>query len=78
MLIGAWRQIRCDFRCINALSEFSVTSEQTPELAKESYNCIHFGAAVAECPSAFVDSLAPGGRMLIPLGAPDEEQVRNV
>eukprot|EP00750_Incisomonas_marina_P012664 INCI17138.2.p1 GENE.INCI17138.2~~INCI17138.2.p1 ORF type:complete len:349 (-),score=49.27 INCI17138.2:1012-2058(-) len=61
--------LRCDFRDMNALTEFS------RDLASESFDCIHFGAATADIPSSFVDILAPGGRLLVPLGRPDEEQV---
>jgi protein-L-isoaspartate O-methyltransferase len=35
---------------------------------------IHCGAAAREVPPALVAALAPGGRLLIPVGAPRSEQ----
>ena len=32
------------------------------------YNAIHVGAAAPEIPEALIEQLAPGGRMMIPVG----------
>lgn len=42
--------LRCDFRDMNALTEFS------QDLASESFDCIHFGAATAVSEMAKLDS----------------------
>ena len=38
------------------------------------YNCIHVGAAAAELPQALINQLANGGRLVIPVGEPGENQ----
>lgn len=37
------------------------------------YTCIHVGAAAPTLPAALVEQLAPGGRMVIPVGEEDQE-----
>ncbi|XP_012265410.1 protein-L-isoaspartate(D-aspartate) O-methyltransferase isoform X1 [Athalia rosae] len=38
------------------------------------YDAIHVGAAAKETPQALIDQLAPGGRMLVPVGAENSDQ----
>ncbi|CDW91456.1 protein-l-isoaspartate(d-aspartate) o-methyltransferase-like [Stylonychia lemnae] len=44
-----------------------------PEYAP--YNAIHVGAASPEIPQALIEQLAPGGKMIIPVGPPDNQHI---
>lgn len=39
------------------------------------YNCIHVGAGAMEPPKELIEQLAPGGRLVIPLGHPDDQYI---
>ena len=63
-----WVRLPCSFRCANATDQHPLGDES------ERFDCIHFGAAVEEVPAHFFERLAPGGRLVAPVGPSDQEQ----
>ena len=63
---GQWSPLRCDFRCVNAL-------EVPLDGTAQKFDCIHFGAALDTVPDIYLNCLAPGGRLLVPLGESEQK-----
>ena len=42
---------------------------------KAPYKCIHVGAAARQPPNEIIEQLAPGGRLVIPLGVPNDQYI---
>ena len=45
---------------------------------KAPYKCIHVGAAATEVPKELIDQLALGGRLVMPLGIPNDQYIYNI